>query len=200
MDTHTTRTVAAVALAATVLSGCQLPAGLAGTDTTPAVLADLTIAPEDTGAHYDRDDWPHWTSIGDGCDTRDLVLRAEGQDVREGKGCTTSGTWVSAYDGVTVIDPGDLDIDHLVPLAEAARSGSREWTEAQREAYANDPDGLIAVTATSNRQKGDQDPATWLPERDRCGYVGRWIAVKREYRLTADRAEADALAAVLARC
>ncbi|MEV6878626.1 hypothetical protein AB0M82_37025, partial [Amycolatopsis sp. NPDC051128] len=45
---------------------------------------------------------------------------------------------------------------------------------AERERYANDPAVLVAVTATSNRAKGDQDPARWLPALDRCGYVARW--------------------------
>ncbi|WP_245901117.1 HNH endonuclease family protein [Prauserella shujinwangii] len=101
---------------------------------------------------------------------------------------------------MTVTDPGDLDIDHIVPLAEAARSGARRWPEERRRAFANDPDVLVAVTATSNRQKGDQDPAEWLPDRDRCGYVARWVRIKHTYGLTADQAEADTIRSVLRRC
>jgi hypothetical protein len=210
MGRNTTRNgIAAItALLTLAATGCQLPTGLAtNTATTaPAALADLTIAPEDTGAHYDRDNWAHWSSQ-DGCDTRDQVLTREALAYRKGEPITYgecepvgNAYWVSVYDNETVTDPGDLDIDHIVPLAEAARSGSRAWTDTEREAYANDLSGLIAVTVTSNRQKGDQDPASWLPGRDRCGYVTRWIEVKREYGLTADRDEADAIASVLARC
>ncbi|WP_255375886.1 hypothetical protein [Saccharomonospora sp. CUA-673] len=58
----------------------------------------------------------------------------------------------------------------------------------------------MPVTASSNRSKSDQDPATWLPEQDRCGYAARWVQIKQRYDLTVDRDEHDALAAVLKRC
>ncbi|KID32436.1 HNH endonuclease family protein [Prauserella rugosa] len=176
-------------------------AGSAGSsELGEADLSALTIAPEDTGAHYDRDDWPHWSSVGDGCDARDAALRDQGRHVRVGDGCEVTGEWTSIYDGEVVTDASDLDIDHWVPLAEVARSGARDWTEEQREAYANDPDVLVAVTASSNRSKGDQDPATWLPDEDRCGYVTKWVQIKQRYELTVDQAEAEAIRGVLSHC
>lgn len=167
----------------------------------PAELADLTIAPEDTGHHYNRDQWGSWTYHGEGCDTRELVLRQRGTDVLRGKGCRSlAGRWVSRYTGATLTDSASIDIDHLVPLAEANRSGVRGWDDARRVRFANDRANLHPVEAAINRQKSDQGPAEWLPDRDRCGYVRQWIAVKVEYGLTADPAEHAALASVLARC
>ncbi|WP_328614521.1 HNH endonuclease family protein [Amycolatopsis sp. NBC_00348] len=164
-------------------------------------LAALRVAAEDTGNHYRRADWPHWDQVGGGCDARENALRTQGAGVTTGAGCRiTGGTWVSPYDGVTVTTPGVLDIDHAVPLAEAARSGTRGWSRAQRERYANDPAVLVAVTATSNRSKGDQDPARWLPALDHCGYVARWVTVKHRYGMTLDRAERAAITSVLNRC
>ena len=177
------------------------PAAVADVGTARRQLAELTVAAEDTGNHYRRADWPHWDQAGGGCDARENALRTQGRAVTTGPGCRISGgTWVSPYDGVTVTTPGALDIDHLVPLAEAARSGTRGWSLAQREHYANDPAVLVAVTAKSNRSKGDQDPAHWLPALDRCGYVAHWVAVKRTYRMTVDPAERAAIAGVLAHC
>jgi hypothetical protein len=195
----------ATTLTALVLltTGCQLPETLATPTTREAPeLAALDVRPEDTGHDYDRDNWPHWSYVGDGCDVRDQVLQEQGTDVRvstDGE-CTVTGTWVSIYDGVTVTDSSELDIDHLVALGEAADSGVRDWSESDREAFANDLDQLVAVTARSNRSKSDQDPAEWLPELDRCGYVTRWIEVKTRYELSVDQAEHDAIAAVLAQC
>ncbi len=202
-----------------VLTGCELPPQTTTAPTAPATppaagsaaqqLATLPIAPEDTGAHYDRDNWPHWTETSQGCDMRDEVLRSQGQGVSVGPDCALSGQWTSAYDGQVVTDPGDLDIDHIVPLAEVTRSGpiangSRvrpgEWTEEQRRAYANDPAVLIAVTSTSNRGKGDDDPARWMPSNDPCGYLARWVAVKVKYGLSVDQAEHDAIAGALTTC
>ena len=87
--------------------------------------------------------------------------------------------------------PSDLDIDHLVPLAEAWDSGARNWTAAQRQAYANDlgdARALVAVTDNVNQAKGDQDPAEWMPPAAgaTCRYVGEWAAVKIRWRLTVD--------------
>lgn len=205
--------VLAAAIAAATLAK-HLPADLDATFGDGPAAADTTsplpVAVEDTGAHYDRDQWPHWTNVGGGCDRREVTLMRDGHHVRRGEGCRiTGGRWVSNYDGQTVTDPRRLDIDHIVPLAEVQRSGRivdghrvgpRRWSTEQREAYANDPAVLIAVTASSNRAKGDQDPAHWLPERDRCGYVRRWVAIKHRYELSADPAETAAINHVLTRC
>jgi uncharacterized protein DUF1524 len=173
-------------------------------------LAALQIAPEDTGAHYSRDDWlPDWARSGE-CTTRETVLRQQGRNVVVNAKCAaTSGEWVSSYDGVTVTDPSELDIDHVVPLAEVTRSGPvvdgrrqrpGEWPVEQRHAYANDIEGLVAVTASSNRSKGDDDPARWLPDQNRCAYIASWLHMKNKYRLSIDQLEHDAIASVASTC
>jgi hypothetical protein len=50
----------------------------------------------------------------------------------------TGGKWISAYDGKTITNASQLDVDHLVPLAEAWRSGAWKWTPVQRQTFAND--------------------------------------------------------------
>ena len=64
---------------------------------------------------------------GDGCSTRNEVLISEADDpVTVGSGCALSGgRWFSYYDGVSQYAAGNLDIDHMVPLAEAWDSGAR---------------------------------------------------------------------------
>ncbi|MGB3439819.1 MAG: HNH endonuclease family protein [Actinophytocola sp.] len=186
------------------------PAAPAPAGPVSAQLAQLQIQPEDTGAHYDRDDWlTDWAANGE-CTTRETVLRQQGQGVAVNEECApTAGTWRSSYDGVTTSNPRDLQIDHIVPLAEAARSGPvvdgrrqrpGDWPPAQRQAYANDIEGLIAVTGSSNQSKSDGDPARWLPSQDPCGYVANWVRVKKKYNLSTDQAEHDAIVAVLAKC
>ncbi|GAA1253977.1 HNH endonuclease family protein [Prauserella halophila] len=208
MSTRTrTKALLVAVVAVLAVGGYYLSGGLDldgdggdSTATGPADLSELTVAPEDTGAPYDRDDWPHWSSVGNGCDARDAALRERGRSITVGDDCDLSGEWTSIYDGETVTDPSELDVDHWVPLAEVARSGSRDWSEQQREEYANDPDVLVPVTASSNRSKGDRDPATWLPDEDRCGYVTTWVQIKQRYELTVDKAEAEAIRDVLAGC
>ncbi|MFC8177010.1 HNH endonuclease family protein [Streptomyces sp. NPDC057325] len=174
----------------------------------PAVLpledavGRLPVAEEDrTG--YTRDSFRHWNTgldPSDGCNTRNEVLLAEAvQEPAVAAGCKlTGGTWVSYYDGVEVLEAGKLDIDHMVPLAEAWDSGANTWTSARREAYANDQGAaasLVAVTARTNRSKADQDPATWMPPLPdaHCRYIGEWTATKLCWGLAVDSAENEAL-------
>jgi hypothetical protein len=99
----------------------------------------------------------------------------------------------------------DLDIDHMVPLAESWDSGASTWSASERQAYANelgDARSLIAVFASSNRSKGDQDPAEWMPPAQdyRCTYATTWVAVKTRWGLSVDPAESEALEGILAGC
>ena len=163
-------------------------------------VAGLPVATE-VRTGYDRDLFPHWIDAdGDGCNTRYEALIAEAVTTPSvGSGCTLSGgRWYSYYDNAYWTQPADLDIDHMVPLAEAWDSGARNWTTTRRRAYANDLGDyrpLAAVTDNVNQAKGDQDPATWMPPYSpaRCRYINEWVATKIRWRLTVDTAEKNAL-------
>ena len=79
----------------------------------------------------------------------------------------------------------DFDIDHVVPLAHAHRHGAADWTRAQRRAFANDFDNLLAVDDSTNQSKSDQAPHEWLPPNKVywCEYGKRWERVKDKYEL-----------------
>jgi len=157
---------------------------------------------------YERDKFRLWTDADhDGCDTRKEVLLAEAiKKPREGKNCRLSGgAWRSYYEDKTVTDARKLDIDHVVPLAEAWDSGASKWTAQRREQYANDlgaERSLVAVSLGPNRTKGDKDPAEWMPPAKdaTCTYATDWISAKLRWKLTADAAEVKALRAVAAGC
>ena len=165
----------------------------------------LTVAPDQLSG-YERTLFNHWIDADkDKCDTRKEVLIQEAVSIPKlSSGCVfNGGKWISAYDGLATTDYSTLDIDHMVPLSEAWRSGAWKWSPAQREAFANDltdPRALVAVTASLNRQKSDQDPSTWLPPINQCAYVSNWIAIKVRYSLTVDTAEANALTTLVASC
>jgi hypothetical protein len=154
---------------------------------------------------YSREKFPHWNSQGGGCDTRDVVLKRDGQNVRATAKCKiTSGTWYSPYDDKTYTEPLQLDIDHMVPLAAAWRSGAADWSDDKRSAFANDLERpqLIAVSATTNRAKGDQDPSLWRPPNQRfwCRYAADWVTVKTYWQLTVTEPERTKLGEMLATC
>lgn len=168
-------------------------------------VADLPVATE-VRTGYDRDLFQHWIDAdGDGCHTRNEVLLAEADDPPTVTGtCTLSGgRWFSYYDRVSWTNTSDIDIDHMVPLAEAWDSGARTWSSTVRRDFANDLGdyrSLVGVTDNVNQAKGDQDPGTWLPQYDRCRYLREFVAVKHRWRLSVDSAEKSAMASLASSC
>lgn len=165
-------------------------------------LATLTVSAPLSMSGYSRDKFPHWIQQGNNCDTREVVLKRDGSGVTVGGDCyPTSGSWYSVYDSTYSSDPSKVQIDHIVPLADAWRSGAKNWTTSQRQAFANDLGNpqLIAVSAHSNESKGDQDPSQWMPSNtsEWCYYVRDWIQVKYYYDLTITSAEKSALSDTL---
>ncbi|WP_432053773.1 HNH endonuclease family protein [Streptomyces sp. bgisy022] len=200
------RVAAVAALLALPLTS---PAAAAPAEVLPLAdaVAALPAAAESRDG-YSRDAFRHWVDADrDSCNTRMEVLIAESLvEPTVGADCrVTAGEWLSYYDGVTVTTPGGLDIDHMVPLAEAWDSGASAWTPERREAYANDLDAdrsLVAVTARTNRSKADKDPAEWLPPAAgaHCTYTVDWVATKLRWGLTVDDTERAALADLAAGC
>ncbi|MFB4424892.1 HNH endonuclease family protein [Streptomyces sp. QL37] len=173
--------------------------------TARTYLGQLTVSAEGSSSGYSRDKFPHWITQSGACNTREVVLKRDGTGVVQDSACAaTSGSWYSEYDGATWTAASDLDIDHMVPLAEAWRSGASGWTNAQRQSFANDltRPQLIAVTDNVNQSKSDQDPGEWLPSRTtyRCTYARAWVHVKHHYGLTVDSTEKSALQSVLNGC
>lgn len=165
-------------------------------------LASLVIAPEGSRDGYDRSRFRHWIdSDADGCDTRCEVLVRQRTTALPG---LAGGGWLSTYDGYSTDDPSELDVDHVVALAEAWDSGAAAWNAARREAFANDLGSgqLIAVTAATNRSKSDRDPAEWQPPNRNawCEWGAAWIGVKAKWELTADQAEVSALNNIMRGC
>lgn len=181
------------------------PPNIPSKATAQSQLSALRVAAVGSTSGYSRDKFPSWINISGNCDTRETVLMRDGTGVSVGGDCyPTAGRWPSPYDGTTVTTASSVDIDHVVPLAEAWRSGASSWTTAQRQSFANDLNRpqLIAVSASVNRSKGDQDPAQWLPPvaSYRCTYVKMWIAVKSQWKLTVDSAEKSALTSQVNGC
>lgn len=201
------RTLSAVsASAALLLSLLSTAQPVSAEEVTAAQLPSLlTQSNESTTPAYSRDRFDHWVDAdADGCNTRYEVLIEESTSpVSVGAGCALSGgTWVSPYDGVTATTPAEIEIDHVVALAEAWRSGAWAWDDDQRRAFANDievPYALVAASSSANQSKSDHDPAEWLPTNSAytCEYIVGWVLTKYRWGLSADPAEIEAVRAQL---
>jgi hypothetical protein len=159
----------AVLLAPTTAHATERAAAPGDTVTLPVrdALAALPLRSESrTG--YERSKFRHWTDADrDGCNTRMEVLKAEAVTAPlQGPNCVlTGGSWYSPYDDRYLDSASKLDVDHLVPLAEAWDSGASAWTAKERELYANDlgdARDLIAVSAASG-PRPTRTPASGCP-------------------------------------
>jgi hypothetical protein len=199
-------TTAATPTSTTVLA----PTTTAAPPPGAAAVDRLVVAAADPGApRYERDrfggDWDY--DPASGCNTRERVLIEEAlaPPTVDDRCHPLAGRWRSLYDGVVTTDPDDLQIDHLVPLADAWRSGAHAWTDERRRTFANDrsdPDTLIAVTGTTNQSKSDSTPDEWMPpDREAwCDYATAWVDVKLRWHLTVTPPEKATLVQVLATC
>lgn len=198
--------VVAIVALSTAAAGPALatPPGVPSKATAQAQLAALGVTTEGSMAGYARELFPHWSAVSGSCNTRETVLKRDGSVVAVDGACyPTSGSWFSQYDAVTATSASSVDIDHVVPLAEAWRSGASSWSTSTRQGFANDLSHpqLIAVTASSNRAKGDDDPSTWQPRAAyRCTYSRMWIRAKHSWGLRLQPAEKSSLQSMLDTC
>ncbi|KAF2649306.1 hypothetical protein K491DRAFT_721798 [Lophiostoma macrostomum CBS 122681] len=183
----------------------RTPPNIPSTTSAKSLLSGLTVAAQGSQDGYSRDLFPHWITQSGTCNTREVVLKRDGTSVVTDSSCAaTSGSWFSPYDGATWTAASDVDIDHVVPLSNAWKSGAAAWTTARRQAYANDLTNpqLIAVTDNVNQAKGDSGPESWKPPLTSyyCTYAKMWVKVKSVYSLTITSAEKSALTSMLNTC
>ncbi|MDV3131138.1 HNH endonuclease family protein [Mycobacterium sp. 29Ha] len=199
------------------IAGADTPTVAPGVD----VLAGIAQIPvRIRGQDYRRDAFgDSWTDENpapggyNGCDTRNDILDRDLVDKTyvSIKRCPTAVATGLLHDPYTnaeiAFTRGEktgaaVQIDHIVPLALAWDLGARLWTDEQRLRFANDPANLIAVAGGVNQDKGDQEPATWMPPNTafRCQYAMQFIAVIRGYALPIDAPSAAALRDAAATC
>ena len=175
------------------------------------LVLQISVAPVPGNLpEYDRGEWRHWTDEDSDCqNARQEVLIAEStvavtfQTPDECR--VASGRWQGPYTGEVETDPGKLDIDHLVPLENAHRSGAWAWDRERKREFANHigyDNHLLATSSSANRSKGSKGPERWRPPLESywCVYAIDWITVKNDWGLTVTEAEFGALRQMLATC
>lgn len=170
-----------------------------------------------TNGKYDRvaDFGPAWKDVDhNGCDTRNDILARDLTNIsyrtdeakKANKCVIVSGSLADPYSGTQIVfskkNASKVQIDHVVALENAWRSGADKLTQDQREALANDPENLLAVNGSDNQAKGSKDASQWMPPNEAfaCTYASRQVAVKAKYGLSVTSAEKKALADTLQKC
>lgn len=160
---------------------------------------------------YDRDEFgAAWADVdGNSCDTRNDILARDLTEVVKKDACVvTSGVLLDPYTGTTISfvrgqsTSSAVQIDHIVPLSLAWRSGAWGWSDEDRMAFANDPSNLIATDGPTNSSKSDKGPSAWMPPSSAftCEYSVRFSNVIDRYGLTLTDADRAALLDGLAAC
>ena len=182
-----------------------------------ADLAKIPVKAPASFAGYARDRFgaawtDHCSTAGcdNRCDTRnDILARDLVNDIIDAKGCIIrSGTLYDPYTGTTILftrgagTSSAVQIDHIVSLGDAWRTGAQDISVELRTNLANDPANLVAVDGPTNGAKSDSDASEWLPPTPsaRCPYVVHQVEVKITYRLWMTPAEHDAVETVLDDC
>ncbi|MDT0305106.1 HNH endonuclease family protein [Streptomonospora wellingtoniae] len=171
-------------------------------------LSEAEVGAEGSGAGYEREEFgSSWIDTDDnGCPTRHDILARDLRAARVADDCTvTRGVLEDPYTGERIDfsaeDPMEVQIDHLVPLALAWRTGAGEWDRDTRVEFANDRDNLIAADGPANQSKGDSGPGEWQPYPPfRCAYAVAYVDVVDAYGLRLPSADRAALEEMLANC
>ena len=197
----------------------DVPAGTLDPSAAATALAVLPVAEKATLDGYERGCGegegcvfgPAWADVDrNGCDQRNDVLHRDLTEVRVREGtheCVViAGVLDDPYTGESVVfekaDAALVPIDHVVPLAAAWVQGAAAWPVEQRQAFANDPNNLMATTRAENSAKGDSTADEWVPSDPSygCSYATVVITVKDRYALSVSPPEATALQSLLATC
>ena len=148
---------ASIAISCTAANAADMPKSYASIE---SALKTIKIAP-DVRDGYARSKFKHWSDLDkNGCNTRNDVIIAEALvKPKTEPGCKIvkdTGKWYSAYDALTVANFSELDVDHMVPLAEA-------WASAARAAFFSGSAATIPTSSSTARSRWRRQPTISKP-------------------------------------
>lgn len=194
-------------------------------------LTQLQVSNPGSMSGYSRDRFPHWldatSNLGwssevAACDVKWAVRWEQGINLTwdDQSQCQMTinegGGWQDRY-GVlkdskdpnsglkpykVSDDPSKFDIDHIVSLGDAWRTGAASWeSDDVRSRLANDPLNLEISDPSANRGKGDLSASGYLPPGEfRCEYAQRYTLVKSKYSLSVTDADKERLTDTINQC
>ena len=172
-------------------------------------LAALRTTAAAPAVSYERNYFgTSWADVDqNGCRTRDDILARDLTATTFRGSCTVmSGVLADPYAGkrerFSKARASAIQIDHVIPLSLAWRSGASTWPAGKLAAFANDPLNLLAVDGPANQAKSDSGPSAWLPPNPkyRCTYVMRFVRVSFLYGVSIAAADRGAAKRVLHAC
>ncbi len=196
----------------TSCGGSDPPVPGGGAEVLKAAIQRLVVMEEPPRSGYARELFEHWVDVdGSGCTVRHKVLLADATAIAPlripsggGAPCVVyEGNWELLFDGARHVGvASEIDVDHVVALAEAWDSGAWAWDAERRRTFANDSLNLIVADRQVNKDKADLDAGQWAPpdHRARCITAAKMVLTKLRYQLSVDAAERRGLLTMARSC
>lgn len=177
--------------------------GQSGENANPELIETVPVAPANDVDDIQLSDFQYWATIDGQCDTRDIVLRDQGQGVEVDESCSpVAGEWKDSYSGAVIPDSKNVWVDHIVPLEYANEHGANSWDAEKKKRFANDVKNLTTSSETQVTKKDNSGPSAYMPENEefKCRYAGAWVNILSEYGLSVTTEDRDVLKQTLSSC
>ena len=153
-----------------------------------SIILSLLISLNASAKDYDRKAFGGWKDFDRDCQNQrhELLIRLSTIPVTftNAKRCIVKqGKWISPYTNKVIYSAREIDIDHILPVSLSWYYGAKYWTKQERIDFYNDPINIVPVEKRLNRQKGAKDITQWLPPKNQCGYIARFMRVIKKYKL-----------------
>ena len=154
---------------------------------------------------FERSTYGIWVDLDRDCQNtrQEILIRDSLIEPIMGSKCKVNfGKWQDPYSDAVFISPAGIDIDHIIPLNYADRNGAKDWSPRRKVEFGNDPENLIAASASQNRSKGDKGPSKWMPKNKayHCQYAKSWTKLAEKYRIKLEFLDRAKLKSITAKC
>lgn len=172
-------------------------------NSTQEDLDKMASLPVDDSAKIDKKfnpgEWRHWSGK---CNTRNVILAQRGTDVKKAEdGCTVlSGKWKDEFTNEVIQNKDQVEMSYIVPLEYADAYGGHEWTDKQKEAFANDKANIAITGERAKEEKEGKTPSQWTPSENTCSFAKKWTRTSDKYGLSISEKDKKILTKELNRC
>lgn len=167
-------------------------------DNTPKVTKEdilslvdsIKVSTHENKEKYNRDDWEK--------PAKKFTL--DGEKVSRVKYDTYTSQYLISKDPFVYKDPYTdkeitdikiLDFDHICPLLYLHKYSDLNWTDEQKNKFAQDENVGVSVLNKENRSKGAKGPSEWLPKANQGDYCYTWLLLAKEYGLALRQQDID---------
>lgn len=154
------------------------------------LVSEIRVSTHENTEKYNRDDWEK--------PTKKFIL--DGEKVSRVKYDTYTSQYLISKDPFVYKDPYTdkeitdikiIDFDHIIPLNYINKYGNINWTNEQKNKFAQDENVGVSVLNKENRSKGAKGPSEWLPKANQGDYCYSWLLCAKEYGLALRQQDID---------